>query len=58
MHFLAAVTPDVSTGWLIGTLVAAIALILFLILKWRVQAFVALLLASVFVGVVSRPIRA
>lgn len=53
MHFLAAVTPDVSTGWLIGTLVAAIALILFLILKWRVQAFVALLLASVFVGVVS-----
>ncbi|MBT5901637.1 MAG: gluconate transporter, partial [Opitutaceae bacterium] len=53
MHFLAAVTPDVSTGWLIGTLIAAIALILFLILKWRVQAFIALLLASVFVGVVS-----
>lgn len=53
MQFLAAVTPDVSTGWLIGTLIAAIALILFLILKWRVQAFIALLLASVFVGVVS-----
>lgn len=53
MHFLAAVSPDVSTGWLIGTLVASIALILFLILKWRVQAFIALLLASVFVGVVS-----
>jgi Gnt-I system low-affinity gluconate transporter len=53
MHFLAAVTPTVSTSWLIGTLVAAIALILFLILKWRVQAFIALLLASVFVGVVS-----
>lgn len=53
MYSLAAVTPDVSTGWLIGTLIAAIALILFLILKWRVQAFIALLLASVFVGVVS-----
>ena len=53
MHFLAATSQDVSTGWLIGTLVAAIALILFLILKWRGQAFVALLLASVFVGVVS-----
>ena len=53
MQFLAAVTPTVSTGWLIGTLIAAIALILFLILKWRVQAFVSLLLASVFVGVVS-----
>lgn len=59
MHLLAAV-PEVTevvekanTGWLVGTLVAAIALILFLILKWRVQAFVALLLASVFVGVVS-----
>ena len=53
MQFLAAVTPAVSTGWLIGTLIAAITLILFLILKWRVQAFVSLLLASVFVGVVS-----
>jgi gluconate transporter len=36
---------------LIGTLLVAIALILFLILKWRVQAFIALLVASVFVGV-------
>jgi len=44
-------TVDVSTGRLIGTLLAAIALILFLILKWRVQAFIALLIASVFVGV-------
>ena len=42
---------DVSTGRLIGTLLVAIALILFLILKWRVQAFIALLVASVFVGV-------
>lgn len=50
---MAAGAADVSTGWLIGTLVAAIALILFLILKWRVQAFIALLLASVFTGVVS-----
>ncbi len=53
MLSLVAVTPSVSTGWLVGTLIAAIALILFLILKWRVQAFIALLLASVFVGVVS-----
>ncbi|MDA7537762.1 GntP family permease [Akkermansiaceae bacterium] len=53
MHFLAAAPEAANTGWLIGTLVAAIALILFLILKWRVQAFIALLLASVFVGVVS-----
>jgi len=53
MHILAAAPESVSTGWLIGTLIAAIALILFLILKWRVQAFIALLLASVFVGVVS-----
>ena len=44
-------TADVSTGRLIGTLIVAIALILFLILKWRVQAFIALLVASVFVGV-------
>ncbi|MDB4408825.1 GntP family permease [Akkermansiaceae bacterium] len=50
---MSAATAEVSTGWLVGTLVAAIALILFLILKWRVQAFVTLLLASVFVGVVS-----
>ncbi|MGC6425976.1 MAG: GntP family permease [Akkermansiaceae bacterium] len=42
-----------DTAWLVGTLVAAVALILFLILKWRVQAFIALLLASVFVGVIS-----
>lgn len=53
MHIMAAATAEVSTGWLVGTLVASIALILFLILKWRVQAFVTLLLASVFVGVVS-----
>jgi gluconate transporter len=44
-------TADVSTVRLIGTLLVAIALILFLILKWRVQAFIALLVASVFVGV-------
>ena len=44
-------TADVSTGRLIGTLLVAIALILFLILKWRVQAFIALLVASVFVGI-------
>ncbi len=44
-------TADVSTVRLIGTLLVAIALILFLMLKWRVQAFIALLVASVFVGV-------
>ncbi|MDA7882050.1 GntP family permease [Akkermansiaceae bacterium] len=42
---------EVGTGRLIGTLLVAIALILFLILKLRVQAFIALLVASVFVGV-------
>jgi len=40
-------------GRLLGTLVLAVALILFLILVLRVQAFLALLLASVFVGVAS-----
>jgi len=44
---------EVGPGRLIGTLVAAIALILFLILKLRVQAFLALLIASVFVGIAS-----
>ncbi|MEJ6580146.1 MAG: gluconate:H+ symporter [Akkermansiaceae bacterium] len=44
---------EVGSGRLIGTLIAAIALILFLILKLRVQAFLALLIASVFVGIVS-----
>lgn len=49
----AAEAAKVNTTWLVSTLVLAIALILFLILKWRVQAFVALLVASVFVGVFS-----
>jgi len=47
------VLAEASTGRLIGTLVAAIALILFLILKLRVQAFLALLIASIFVGLAS-----
>ena len=44
---------EVGSGRLIGTLVAAIALILFLILKLRLQAFLSLLIASVFVGIAS-----
>jgi Gnt-I system low-affinity gluconate transporter len=47
------VLAEAGTGRLIGTLVAAIALILFLILKLRVQAFLALLIASIFVGLAS-----
>ncbi len=47
------VLAEASTGRLIGTLVAAIALILLLILKFRVQAFISLLLASIFVGLAS-----
>lgn len=46
-------STDVSSGRLIGTLIAAIALILFLILKLRLQAFLALLIGSIFVGVAS-----
>ena len=42
-----------ETYVLTGVLLAAIALILFLILKLRIQAFVALLIASVFVGIAS-----
>lgn len=42
-----------QTYGLTGVLLAAIALILFLILKLRIQAFVALLIASVFVGIAS-----
>lgn len=45
---------DASQGRLVGVLVASVALILLLVMKLRVQAFVALLLASVFVGVASR----
>ena len=44
-------TADVSTGRLIGTLLVAIALILFLILKWRVQASLPFWLPVFFVGV-------
>lgn len=44
---------EVSTGRLMGTLVGAIALILFLILRLRVQAFLSLLLGSIFVGLAS-----
>lgn len=47
------VLAEANTGRLVGTLVAAIALILFLILKLRVQAFISLLLASIFVGIAS-----
>ncbi|MDB4466277.1 GntP family permease [bacterium] len=47
------VLAEASTGRLIGTLVAAIALILLLILMFRVQAFISLLLASIFVGLAS-----
>lgn len=47
------VLAEASTGRLIGTLIAAIALILILILKFRVQAFISLLLASIFVGLAS-----
>lgn len=47
------VLAESSTGRLIGTLVAAIVLILILILKLRVQAFIALLIASIFVGLAS-----
>lgn len=47
------VLADAHTGRLIGTLIAAIALILFLILKLRVQAFLSLLIASIFVGLAS-----
>lgn len=47
------VLADAPTGRLITTLVVAIALILFLILKLRVQAFISLLLASIFVGLAS-----
>lgn len=53
MILAAAEAAKADTTWLVTTLVLAIALILFLILKWRVQAFVALLVASVFVGVFS-----
>ena len=47
------VIAEASTGRLIATLVVAIALILLLILKFRVQAFISLLLASIFVGLAS-----
>lgn len=50
-HGMVLASAEANTGRLIGTLLVAIALILFLILKWRVQAFIALLVASVFVGV-------
>lgn len=43
-----------STGWLVSVLVVSIVLILVLILKFRVQAFVSLLLAAIFVGIASR----
>ncbi|NNM31318.1 MAG: gluconate transporter, partial [Akkermansiaceae bacterium] len=42
-----------STMWLVGVLVAAIVLILVLILKFRIQAFVTLLVAAIFVGLAS-----
>ena len=47
------VLAEASTGRLIATLIAAIVLILVLILKFRVQAFISLLLASIFVGLAS-----
>jgi Gnt-I system low-affinity gluconate transporter len=50
---LLASTPP-STGWLVSVLVASIFIILILILKFRVQAFVSLLLAAIFVGLASR----
>lgn len=49
---LLASTPP-STGWLVSVLVASIFIILILILKFRVQAFVSLLLAAIFVGLAS-----
>lgn len=50
-HFLALI--EGSQGRLVGVLVASVALILVLVMKFRVQAFVALLLAGVFVGLAS-----
>ncbi|MGB0145081.1 MAG: GntP family permease, partial [Akkermansiaceae bacterium] len=47
------ILAEASTGRLISTLLIAIGLILFLILKLRVQAFVSLLLGSIFVGIAS-----
>ena len=47
------ILAEASTGRLISTLLLAIGLILFLILKLRVQAFVSLLLGSIFVGIAS-----
>jgi gluconate transporter len=47
------ILAEASTGRLISTLLLAIGLILFLILKLRVQAFVSLLLGSIFVGLAS-----
>ncbi|MGE9268114.1 MAG: GntP family permease [Verrucomicrobiales bacterium] len=44
---------EASQGRLVGVLVASVLLILFLVIKLRVQAFVTLLIASVFVGVAS-----
>ena len=46
-------STEVSSGRLIGTLIASIALILLLILKFRLQAFLSLLIGSIFVGIVS-----
>ena len=47
------VLAEASAGRLIVTLIAAIVLILVLILKFIVQAFISLLLASIFVGLAS-----
>ncbi|MGC6465367.1 MAG: GntP family permease [Akkermansiaceae bacterium] len=46
-------STEAGSGRLIGTLIAAIALILFLILKLRLQAFLSLLIGSIFVGIAS-----
>lgn len=52
-NFPQLVLAEASTGRLIGTLLAAVGLILLLILKLRVQAFISLLLGSIFVGLAS-----
>ncbi len=48
---VSAPTPGLSLGYLLTLLVAAVALLLFMILKLRMQAFLALILASMFVAI-------
>ena len=54
-HFFLASSgaEDLDTPRLVAVLVLSIVLILFLILKFRIQAFISLLLAAIFVGLAS-----